>query len=211
MSPAFIFTKQGVNIMALSKTNQDIELEQEQATNEQISFDDLEFDAEFIDEDEEQETKVFYTISGKVSEYEPTWERYTIQDLDIGDEFEGKPELQVFENEDKSYNALRLRLMDDEEILDIYVNFPKKDYPYVRGINKSFDFYRKCFDFIYGILHWKNEANVVDANGEEVNKFNKVNIENFAKFVDQMSRVGIRITQGNEDSDYDSFIIYKME
>ena len=209
MSPAYIFTTRG-EIMALSKTiNQ--EMEKEQATNEQISFDDLEFDAEFIDEDEEQESKVFYTISGKISEYEPTWERYTIQDLDVGDEFEGKPELQVFENEDKSYNALRLRLMDDGEILDLYVNFPKKDYPYVRGINKSFDFYRKCFDFIYGILRWKNEANVVDANGEEVNKFNKVNIENFAKFVDQMNRVGIRITQGNEDSDYDSFIIYKME
>ena len=211
MSPAFIFTKQGVNIMALSKTNQDIELEQEQATNEQFSLDNRESDAALIDEDEAHETKVFYTISGKISEYEPTWERYTIQDLDVGDEFEGKPEIKIVENKDKSYNALRLRLMDDGEILDLYVNYPKKDYPYVKNINKSFDWYRKCFDFIYGILRWKNEANVVDENGEEVNKFNKVNLENFAKFVDQMSRVGIRITQGNEDSDYDSFIIYKME
>ena len=101
--------------------------------------------------------------------------------------------------------------MDDGEIVDLYINYPKKDYPYVKGINKGFDFYRKCFDFIFGILWWKDEANVVNANGEEINRFGKVNLENFAKFVDSMNRVGIRITEGNADSEYNSFIIYKME
>ena len=175
----------------------------------QISFDDLEFETEFVEDDEE--SKKFFTISGKESEYEPTWERFGIRDLEVGDEFEGKPELMVFENEDKTYNALRLRVMDDGEILDLYLNFPKKDWPYVKGINKGFDFYRTCFDFIYSILRWKDEHNVVNSQGEEINRFSKVNLENFAKFVDQMNRVGVRITEGNPDSDYDSWIIYKME
>lgn len=190
-------------IMALKK-------ESIETIETQVSFDDLEFECDFIDEDA-LETKKFYTISGKESEYEPTWERYGMGDLDVGDEFEGRPELTIFENPEKSYNALRVRVMDDGEIVDLYVNFPKKNFPYVQGINKSFDWYRKCFDFIFSILRLRDERNVVDKNGEEINRFRKVNFEQFAKYVDSMSRIGVRITEGNADSEYNSFIIYKME
>lgn len=193
--------------MALkSKTEEIIE----EPTVEQVSFDDLEFEAEYVDE-EELSVKKYYTISGKESWYEPEWEKMKASDLEVGDEFEGRPEVNIFENSDKSYNALRVRVMDDGEILDLYVNYPKKDYPYVKGINKSFDFYRTCFDFIYSILKHKNEKYVVDENGEEVNKFNKVNFEKFAKYVDGMERIGVRITEGNIDSEYNSFQIYKLE
>ena len=194
------------DIMAL-KSKTEIE---EQTVTEQVSFDEIEYEAEFVDEDE-LETKKFYTISGKESWYEPNWEKYGIQDLDVGAEMEGRPEINIFENDDKTYNALRIRVMDDGEILDLYVNYPKKDFPYVKGINKSFDFYRKCFDFIFSVLRLRDERNVVTPEGEEINRFKQVNLETFAKYVDSMNRVGIRITEGNSDSDYDSFIIYKME
>lgn len=177
---------------------------------EQISFDDIEFEADYV-EDDGVETKKFYTISGKESWYEPTWEKMKFTDLEVGDEFEGRPELNIFPNDDKSYDALRVRVMDDGEILDLYVNYPKKDYPYVRNINKAFDFYRKCFDFIYGVLKYRDERNVVNGDGEEVNKFQKINFEMLAKYVDQHQRIGVRITEGNSDSEYDSFIIYKLE
>lgn len=193
--------------MALKSKNEEVI---DEPTIEQVSFDDLEFEAEYVDE-EELSVKKYYTISGKESWYEPEWEKMKATDLDVGDEFEGRPEVNIFENSDKSYNALRVRVMDDGEILDLYVNYPKKDYPYVKGINKSFDFYRTCFDFIYSILKYKNEKYVVDENGEEVNKFNKVNFENFAKYVDNMERIGVRITEGNVDSEYNSFQIYKLE
>jgi len=196
--------------MALNKkTEEELSFPTEEPQSEQISFDDLEFEAEYVDEDEE--TKKFYTISGKESKYEPTWEKFKASDLDIGDEFSGIPEVNIFENEDKSYNALRLKLMDDGEILDLYVNFPKKDWPYVKGINKGFDFYRTCFDFIYGVLKYRDERNVVNKNGDEVNRFKMVNLETFAKYVDSMERVRIKITEGNPDSDYNSWIITKME
>ncbi len=177
---------------------------------EEILFDEIEFEAEFVDEDKSS-AKKFYTISGKESFYNPSFEKYGIQDLDIGDTFEGKPELTIFENEDKSYDALRLRIIDDGEILDLYVNYPKKNYPYVKGINKTFDFYRKCFDFIFSVFRYQGEGYVVDSNGEEVNYFKKINFEMLAKYVDQHDRVGVRITEGNSDSEYDSFIIYKLE
>lgn len=193
--------------MALKSKTEDVI---EEPTVEQVSFDDLEFEAEYVDE-EELSVKKYYTISGKESWYEPEWEKMKASDLDVGDEFEGRPEVNIFENSDKSYNALRVRVMDDGEILDLYVNYPKKDFPYVKGINKIFDFYRTCFDFIYSILKHKNEKYVVDENGEEVNKFNKVNFETFAKYVDNMERIGVRITEGNIDSEYNSFQIYKLE
>ena len=182
----------------------------EEPTIEQVSFDDLEFEAEYVDE-EEMSVKKYYTISGKESWYEPEWEKIKASELEVGDEFEGRPEINIFENEDKTYNALRVRVMDDGEILDLYVNFPKKDYPYVKGINKSFDFYRTCFDFIYSILRCRDERNVADKNGEEINRFNLVNLETFAKYVDGMERIGVKITEGNMDSEYNSWQIYKME
>lgn len=177
---------------------------------EQVTFEDLEFEAEYVDEDQ-LETKKFYTISGKESDYEPTWEKMSIRELDVGDEFEGKPEVMIFTNDDKSYDAIRLRLLDDGEILDCYFNYPKKDFPYVKGINKGFDFYRTCFDFIFSILRIRDERNVVDPNGEEINRFKQVNIETFAKYVDSMTRVGVRVTEGNPNSDYNSWEICSME
>ena len=174
-------------------------------TNEQVSFDDLEFEATY------EEERTFTTISGKeqidVTEFEPM----RAYDLDIGDEFEGVPELTIFENKEKKYDSLRIRVIDNDEYLDCYVNIPKRDANgQIKNIRKGFDFYRTCFDFIYSILKYRDERNVVK-NGEEVNKFNSVNIETFAKYVDQMERIGIRITEGNIDSDYNSQIIYKME
>ena len=201
--------------MALNKTNQEevpfpINGVEEEKVAEQISFDDIEFEAEYVDEDQ-IETKKFYTISGKESQYEPTWEKYGIQDLDVGATMEGRPEINIFENEDKTYDALRLRVMDDGEILDLYINYPKKHFPFVRAINSRFDFYRKCFDFIFSVLRLQGEQYVVNKNGDEVNKFGKIDIEKLAKYVDQHERIGVEITEGNSDSEYDSFKIYKLE
>ena len=196
MSPAYIFTKQGVEIMPL-KTKQE--------EQQQLSFDDLEFEAEY------EEERTFLTISGKEYAEVNDWEKYSIHDLNVGDEVEGIPEITYFENKDRKSDSLRVRVLDDGEFVDLYINIPKPKNGYITNINKGFDFYRTCFDFIFSILKYRDERNVVDKNGEEVNKFSKVNIINFAKYVDQMNRIGVRITEGNPDSDYDSWIIYKME
>jgi len=187
---------------------------QEEPTVEQVRFDELEFEAEYVDEEELEEefsANKYYTISGKESWYEPEWEKMKASELDVGDEFDGRPEITIFENEDKTYNALRVRVMDDGQIIDAYLNFPKKNWPYVKNINKYFDFYRPCFDFIYSVLKFRDERNVVDKNGEEINKFNTVNLETFAKYVDGMERVWIKITEGNADSEYNSWQITRME
>ena len=195
MSPAYIFTKNnGVEIMALKTKHNE---------NEQITLD---FEAEY-----EEET-TYTTISGKEYMDVHNWEKYSIHDLNVGEEMEGIPEITYFENKDRKSDSLRVRVADDGEYVDLYVNIPKPDnLGYITNIKKGFDFYRTCFDFVFSILRIRDERNVVNNDGEEVNKFSKVNIMNFAKYVDQMSRIGVRITEGNPESDYDSWIIYKME
>jgi len=196
--------------MALkSKQN---ELPEDFEVTEQISFDELEFEAEYDENQGEQQT--YYTLTGKEQQYNPDYEVTKNYECDIGEYIEGTPEITIFEKKDKSYDALRLRVIDDigEEILDCYMNFPEWDENgYVENITKSFDFYRPCFDFIYSVLKCRNEKNVVDKNGEEYNKFSRVNLKTFAMYVDQMSKVKVEITEGNEDSDYDSWMITEME
>ena len=189
--------------MALKSKNNE---EFEEPTVEQISFDDLEFEVEF------EEERSYTTISGKELDDVQEWEKIPAYELSVGDEFEGIPNISYFENKDKKYDSLRVRVLDDGEFVDAYINIPKPDeLGYVTNIHKGFDFYRTCFDFIYSILRWKDESNVVDQDGEEINLIKKVNIINFAKFIDKRQRIGIRITEGNADSEYNSWIIYKIE
>lgn len=174
--------------------------------NQQVSFEDLEFEAEY------EEEIIYKTISGKEYQDVQSWEQYKMYDFGPGEEVDGIPEITYFENKDKKYDSLRVRILDDGEYADLYINIPKPDKNgYVTNIRKSFDFYRTAFDFIYSVLRYRDEHNVVDKNGDEVNKFSKVNILNFAKYVDQMKHIYVKIIEGNESSDYDSWIIYRME
>lgn len=172
----------------------------------QLKFEDLVFEAEYEEEIE------YTTISGKEYQEVHNWTKYGLRDLDVGEDITGIPEITYFQNKDKKYDSLRFRVLDDGEYVDLYINIPKPDKNgYVTNLRKSFDFYRTAFDFVYSILRYRSEKNVVNANGEEINKFGKVNILNFAKYVDQHNRVHVRITEGNSDSDYDSWIILNME
>jgi len=178
----------------------------EEKVNEQVSFDDLEFETEYT------EDNGYNTISGKEQTNVQTFEKLSIYDFDIGDDITGLPEISHFKNDDRKSDSLRVRVINEDEYVDLYVNIPKpNEHGVITNIRKGFDFYRTAFDFIYSVLRWKDERNVVNAAGEEINVIKKVNIIKFAKFVDQMDNIGIRITEGNIESEYNSFIIYKME
>lgn len=198
-----------------AKKEDSLEEMMNETIQEKIVFEDLEYEAEALTDEELEELNKptsYLTISGKETAYYPDWDKFTIRDAEVGTEFTGKPEINVFKNDEKTYDAMRLRLLNqkDEEILDLYFNYPKKDYPVVKGVNKGFDFYRTLFDFIYSILRWRSEDNVLK-NGQPVNKFNNVNLENFAKYVDYMDSVTIRVTEGNPESEYNSWIITEMK
>lgn len=174
----------------------------------EVTFDDLmqDFEAEY------DETDGYTTVSGKEQTDVSECEKMSIYDFDIGDDITGIPEISHFKNDDRKSDSLRVRIINGDEYVDLYINIPKPDKDgFVKNIRKGFDFYRTAYDFIYSVLRYQDEANVVDENGEEKNNFKKVNILLFAKYVDQMTNIGVRLTEGNPDSEYNSWIIYKME
>ena len=127
---------------------------EETSIEKQVSLDlGLEVEAVDIDEEAEKEKEVYYTISGKEQQYNPQWEAYSINDFDIGEELEGVPEVTLFENEDKSYDAVRLRLIDEDEIVNLYFNFPKKAYPIVRNLKNIRTGEKDKFDFEWIITY----------------------------------------------------------
>ena len=212
MSPALIFTTNG-EIMALqSKKN-------EKPIEEQVSLD-LGLEVERVDIDAEAETggQVYYTITGKEQQYNPEWETYNINDFDVGEELEGIPEVTIFEKEDKSYNAARLRLIDKDEIVNLYFNFPKKAYPIVRNLKNirtgekdEFDFYLNCYDVCFSVLRCLDENNIKDSNGDIINKIKAINLETVLKIIDSSKKIGVRIIEGSPYNDYLSWGIIKME
>jgi hypothetical protein len=202
MSPALIFTTNG-EIMALKSNNQE-----ETQTVEQVNFDDL------VQSTEATADGTYTTITGKPTEYLPNYELFKAHELDIGDWIEGRPELSIVTKEGKTYDAVHLKVKDDssEEILDCWANFPRADKEgFVNGLTRDFDFYRNAFDFIYSVLKTRGDKYVLDKNGEEYTKFNRVDFLGFCKLVDQMSKIRVEITEGNPDSEYNSWMITSME
>lgn len=176
--------------------------------DEQINFDQL---TEGL-EAEYDPNEGYSTVSGKPLTNVQQLDGMNIYDYEVGDDLEGRPEISHFKNDDKKSDSLRVRIINEDEYIDLYVNIPKPDEKgFVKNIRRGFDFYRTAYDFIYSILKYRDEANVVDSNGEEKNHFKKVNILLFAKYVDQMEHIKVRLTEGNTDSDYNSWIITKME
>ena len=147
-------------------------------------------------------------------------EQIKAYELDVGDEFEGTPEVSLFINDEvdengellKKYDAVRIRLIDNPEYLDAYINVPKMDENgFITNVRRGFDFYRSCFDVIYSFLRYIDETNVIDAKtGEEIRTIKKINIENLIDLLNDKERIKIKITEGNPESEYNSFMIVKM-
>jgi hypothetical protein len=136
----------------------------------------------------------------------------------VGEELEGIPEVTIFEKEDKSYNAARLRLIDEDEIVNLYFNFPKKAYPIVRNLKNirtgekdEFDFYLNCYDVCFSVLRCLDENNIKDSNGDIINKIKAINLETVLKIIDSSKKIGVRIIEGSPYNDYLSWGIIKME
>ena len=141
-------------------------------------------------------------------------------ELEPGVTFSGKPEVSLFTNDEldddgefvKKYDAVRIRLIDNPEYLDAYFNVPKMDENgFITNVRKSFDFYRSAFDVIYSFLRYIDESNIIDPDtGDEIKKIKKINIENFIDLLNDKDSITLKITEGNKESDYNSFMIVKM-
>ena len=184
-----------------------------------------------IDKNNEQETLDFgfqaeysefegyTTISGKEQKNTNGLTGYSILDMDIGNYVTGEPEVTIFTNNQKdengdfvkNYQSVRIRLFDFDEYVDLYANIPRMDENgFIHNINKYQNFYRTGFDLCFSFMRFMDETNIINSEGEEINRIKAINIENVCKAIDQMEYCKIKIIKG-ADEQYNSWIILDMK
>lgn len=180
-------------------------------TSEQVSLD-FGFEAEYSEFDG------YTTITGKEQKDLPKENGATLDEFAPGTEIDGYPEVTIFDNNDKNgdgeykkkYQSVRIRLIDDDEYVDLYSNIPRRTSDgFISNLNEGFDFFRTGFDLVFSFMRFLDETSVLDENGR-INRIKKVNIENICKSIDGYDRVSVRVTNG-ADNGYNSFVILNME
>lgn len=153
----------------------------------------------FVAEDEKKE---FVTITGKNTDFDPDKERIRLHDLEDGETFTGKPEVDIIEKEDKSYNTARIKIIGEDEDLVIYANFDKRNYPVIKGANEDFVFYRDAFNIAKSVL-LLNGAPI----RFEAKKIKEVNFKEILEYIDGLDSVTICAKEYDDNPDYKSLII----
>ena len=136
-----------------------------------------------------------------------------VNDMSTGETIEGAPQVDIYENEEKKYDSMRIRLVNHatDEYADLYCNLPKKGKDGLRHfILKNNDFYRQTFDIIFSVLYLINPKNVIDENDNEINKIDTINIEEFAQFLSNKEWLKVEVNEELK-SGYNSFMITKIE
>lgn len=112
-------------------------------------------------------------------------------------------------NEDKKYDAIRLRIVDDDvkELLDCYINIPKKDNEgNVRRLTESFAFYNPAFNFV------KKTIEIMDGSDlENVKQINRININDILQVYEDAAKVAVKIIKSVDDNGYNTFEILSIE
>lgn len=140
-------------------------------------------------------------------------EKITLNELDSGTEYDGKPSLFLFENDDKNWDNIRVRIIDEDDYLQAYCNIPKPDENgFITNIHQKNSFYRGAFDLIYSYLRAIDETLIVDPNSPTgyINHIKKININQVIEQLNKKSKVEVRVTEGSGDG-YNSMVILEME
>lgn len=147
------------------------------------------------------------------TEYREDLQEYTkvsLNELNPGDMVTGAPVVHLFVNEDldkqgkpKNYDSIRVRVIDSEaeEYVDCYCNFPKTS----QNIRKTSNFFRSCFDFIHSVMCTIDDTNATNANGDPVNTYKKINIDDLIEYLNGKEEITIKIIEGAND--YNSFLV----
>lgn len=162
-----------------------------------------EFIIDFEGETEEENQMEYHNIDG--------YTKYGLKDLFPGDKVIGVPEAHIFINEDRKSDSLRLRIINDGEeiVVDCYAPIPKQDDGgYVKNIRKNFNFYRPAFDLLCSVMYKLDSSNIIDPKtGKVINKISKINIKQVVDYLNSLDTVEMKVLEGVDDSEYNSFKI----
>ena len=143
------------------------------------------------------------TETGSYDDYE----QMKAHNLDPGVEFTGTPIIKLYENTDKKYDTIRLRIVDDQvkQLLDCYINIPRKNKKGdVCRLNESFSFYNTAFNFI------KRTIEIIDGvNMDKIKQFQRIQLQQILDVYEQANVTGVEIIEGMDG--FNSFRVTKIQ
>ena len=217
MSPAYIFTKQGVNIMALkSKKETGLPEEFEETSIEkQVSLDlGLEVEAVDIDEEAEEEKKVYYTISGKEQQYNPQWEAYSISDFvyaagtmkSVMNVANVRPPTMATPMAMRLGVPVRMSGTAPNTVERLVMRIGRKRRSAAWRAASS------LLQPVFSAIWFANSTiNIPFFVTRAINKIKAINLETVLTIIDTSNKVKVRIIEGSPYNDYKSWGIISME
>ena len=153
-----------------------------------------------------------------------------IDDLNIGDTVDGMPDFVLFDNSNKTnangsprkWDSICLHLVDidetDEygeqsgEYVVAYSPCPRPDKDgFIRNVFAN-GFYHGTFSLIYSYLRTLDETNILDQDGNIINKINKINIVKLLEKLNDVSHMEIKVQTGADgDENYLTYMITEMK
>ena len=136
------------------------------------------------------------------------YERVRVNELEIGDNFGGKPDISFKDKTSmhgNTYQSIVIDLYDSEamEYYTIYINCPEPDEEgFVNYIRKGYGFTRDLFDLIFSYQALTDPTSVMTDNGEEKNTIRRIRIKPFLNFLNNKEWLQFKVTEGNPDSQY---------
>lgn len=146
------------------------------------------------------------SISGKDLKLSNDRDVLYLRDLGEEEIYKGNPIVSIFRNDDKTYNNVSIRLLNEyeNEELRLSVNYPKKDCPLIRDINKDFGFYLNAFNLVRDIAILTG----VDGVDDETISFKEVNFKELLEYIDGLDEMGVQMYIP-DNSEYLSFRVVK--
>lgn len=137
--------------------------------------------------------------------------RANINQVNVGNVFEGKPVIMKFENEEKNYDTVLIKLLNDTdmECLDVYVNTPKFKNQ-IKNIRKRNNFTLNLFNLIISVNKLIDPSSIMDPRtGDEINLIKKINLQDLLDFLKEKESIKVKVIEGSQG--YNSFKIVDIK
>lgn len=145
------------------------------------------------------------------------YERVRVNELTIGDTFEGKPTVTLRDKQSMNGNNYKTIVVDlinsaTMEYYTVYINCPEPDEEgYVNYIRKGYGFTRDLFDLIFSFQYLMDPTSVVTEKGEEKNTIRRIKIKPFLDFLNSKEWLQFQVTEGDLESKYNGQKLIKIE
>lgn len=139
------------------------------------------------------------------------YERANINQINVDSIFEGKPFIMKFENDDKNYDTVLIKLLNDidMECLDVYINTPKFK-NVIKNIRKRNNFTLNLFNLIISVNKLIDPSSIMDPKTkDEINVIKKINFQDLLDFLEEKESIKIKVIPGSEG--YNSFEVIKIQ